>query len=187
MSTKNLCTDLDYRLKAKQPVITELKPHKMVTVDIQGDPNQETARLMPPLYATAYAVRKIFKEKGMVFKVEKLRARWPHANIKQAKSTWRGVYALPVPFDVVTLPGIHHSKNPENIEIQLQVWEYQKVAMILHVGTYDTESESVELLQKYVQQNGFEIVPDSHEEIYLSDPNKTKPEQLKTIILYRLL
>lgn len=47
----------------------------MVTVHIDEDPNKITSILMPPLYSTAYTARKIYKEKGQVFKVEKLRAR----------------------------------------------------------------------------------------------------------------
>lgn len=187
MTIQNPCTDLNYGLKQDQPLITELRPHKMVTVEIKGDPNQETAGLMPVLYATAYAVRNVYKGKGEAFKVEKLRARWHHAQINESKNLWRGTYALPIPFDTTELPVINKNKNPENIEIQLKVWEYNKVAMILHVGSYDSEKTTVEHLMSFVYQKGHQVIPDSHEEIYLSDPNKTKPEQLKTIILYRLL
>lgn len=182
----DICPDLNYKLKPNMPVLTELKSQKMVTVLIEGDPNEKTALLMPPLYATAYAIRKAYKEQGQVFKVEKLRARWPQAQLEQPKGQWRGIYALPVPHDVAQLPVLKKEKNPQHIPIFLETWDYGKVAMILHVGSYATENDTVQLLLNFVKDSGQSVIAHSHEEIYLSDPNKTVAEKLRTIILYRL-
>lgn len=107
--------------------------------------------------------------------------------INQPKYLWSGTYGLPLPWDITELPLLDHKKNPDNIETKLESWEYGKVAMILHLGSYNTETPTIELLQNFVRQQNYQINPHSHEEIYLSDPNKTQVEHLKTIILYRLL
>lgn len=122
-----------------------------------------------------------------MFKVEKLRARWPTVQTNQPKHLWTGTYGLPLPWDITEAPPIDQKKNPTNIEIKLETWEYGNVAMILHHGSYDTETKTIELLKNFVKQQNYQIAPNSHEEIYLSDPNKTQADQLKTIILYRLL
>lgn len=63
-----MCQGLEYKLKAGVPRISDMSAQKVISVEVVGDPNQETARLMTPLYATAYGVRKIYKAKSNVFK-----------------------------------------------------------------------------------------------------------------------
>ena len=55
----------------------------------------------------------------------------------------------------------------------------------MHVGSYDAESETLDLIGKYVRENGyaFDFSEERlHHEIYLSDPRKTAPEKLKTVL-----
>lgn len=186
MSKMNMCQGLEYKLKEGVPIISDMPAQKVVSVEVVGDPNQETSKLMTPLYATAYGIRKIYKENGNVFKVEKLRGRWPQINIMKSKNAWTGVYALPVPNDVTTLPTIEPSKNIDNVKIKLEEWQYGKVAYILHIGSYTSENSTIQKLLDYISSNGMKIIENSHEEIYLSDPTKTEQDKLKTIILYRV-
>lgn len=186
MSKINMCQGLEYKLKPGVPRISDMSAQKVISVEVVGDPNQETARLMTPLYATAYGVRKIYKANGNVFKVEKLRGRWPHINITKTKNAWTGIYALPVPNDVTSLPTIDPSKNIDNIKIKLEEWQYGKVAYILHIGSYAQENSTIQTLLSYISSNGMKVIENSHEEIYLSDPTKTDEDKLKTIILYRV-
>ena len=56
---------------------------------------------------------------------------------------------------------------------------------IMHHGSYDDEPATVELMDKFVVENGCQndISSDRlHHEIYLSDPRKTLPEKWKTVI-----
>ena len=56
---------------------------------------------------------------------------------------------------------------------------------IMHIGPYDDEPSSVELMNRYIEENGYENdFSDTrrHHEIYLSDVRKTAPEKLKTVI-----
>lgn len=61
---------------------------------------------------------------------------------------------------------------------------------MMHIGSYDNEPKTLEKIQKYIENNGLkndigsienELVR-RHHEIYLSDPRRTKPENLKTVI-----
>ena len=52
---------------------------------------------------------------------------------------------------------------------------------MLHVGPYDQELVSIEALHAYVAEHGL-AVAGKHHEIYLSDPGRTAPAKLKTVI-----
>lgn len=55
----------------------------------------------------------------------------------------------------------------------------------LHIGSYDDESTTVELMHNFIKENGYELgITDKryHHEIYLSDPRKCEISKLKTVI-----
>lgn len=56
---------------------------------------------------------------------------------------------------------------------------------IMHVDSYDSEPESVAIMDKFLTENGYcNDISELrlHHEIYLSDPRKTAPEKRKTVI-----
>jgi hypothetical protein len=55
----------------------------------------------------------------------------------------------------------------------------------MHIGSYDDEPATVALMDKYLEENGYENdISDTrrHHEIYLSDARRVAPEKLKTVI-----
>ena len=54
-------------------------------------------------------------------------------------------------------------------------------AQLLYIGSYSEEKATIEKLHEFIQAQGCTVVKEHHE-IYLSDPRKTSPERLKTII-----
>ncbi|HLE56280.1 MAG TPA: GyrI-like domain-containing protein [Rhodothermia bacterium] len=52
---------------------------------------------------------------------------------------------------------------------------------ILHVGPYDKEQPTIEELHEYIADHGL-AVKGKHHEVYISDPRRTKPDKLKTVI-----
>lgn len=78
-------------------------------------------------------------------------------------------------------------KKPEldYSKVRFQIWEEGTCAQIMHKGSYDTESKSIQKLEDFIAKEGY--ITDIgngryHHEIYLGDPRKTKPENLKTVI-----
>ncbi|PKM78886.1 MAG: transcriptional regulator, partial [Firmicutes bacterium HGW-Firmicutes-13] len=56
---------------------------------------------------------------------------------------------------------------------------------MMHTGPYANEPESVALMRAYMAENGLVDETGSerkHHEIYLSDPRRTAPEKLKTVL-----
>jgi len=55
---------------------------------------------------------------------------------------------------------------------------------ILHLGPYDTEPQSFEMMRKFIEENNLEIKTLRHREIYLSDARKVEPAKLRTVLRY---
>lgn len=51
----------------------------------------------------------------------------------------------------------------------------------LHVGPYDREQSTLDALHAYMADHGL-VLTGKHHEIYISDPRRTRPEKLKTVI-----
>ncbi len=51
----------------------------------------------------------------------------------------------------------------------------------MHIGPYAAEKENIQKIHGFIKQNGNEL-GGKHHEIYLSDPRKSAPEKLKTVI-----
>ena len=55
----------------------------------------------------------------------------------------------------------------------------------MHIGTYDSEPETVAAMHEFAIQNDYQIDMSAerlHHEIYLSDPRKSNPEKMKTVV-----
>lgn len=55
----------------------------------------------------------------------------------------------------------------------------------MHVGSYDSEPATIDAMHRFAEEQGCIIdLTDTrlHHEIYLSDPRRTAPEKLKTVI-----
>lgn len=56
---------------------------------------------------------------------------------------------------------------------------------MMHLGPYSQEPAMIDLLQQFVIENNLKNmtgIKGKHHEIYLSDPRKTAPEKLKTVL-----
>lgn len=76
-------------------------------------------------------------------------------------------------------------KHPETdtSTLHLAVVDEGHCVQALNVGPYDQEQPTIQTLNTYVREHGMEI-NGAHHEIYISDPNRTAPEKLKTVIRY---
>ena len=163
------------RKSKTDPQILEMPAQKMAVVTGRGTPEKVFTELMPALYGSAYTLRFDRKKKGLpVFKVSGLRARYPDAPLVPMEE-WTHIIGLPVPEDTTSLP-----QKVADVEVKFETWDYGTVAQILHLGPYDQEGPTIERLQKFIKENGYEIAG-HHEEEYLTRPDA---KVVKTIIRY---
>ena len=56
---------------------------------------------------------------------------------------------------------------------------------MMHIGSYDEEPATIDQMEQFIQENGLKNdigTVRKHHEIYLSDPRRTKVQNLKTVI-----
>jgi hypothetical protein len=56
-----------------------------------------------------------------------------------------------------------------------------RVVQMLHVGPYDQEEPTINAMLQYMAEHGL-VMNGRHHEIYISDPRRTAPAKLKTVI-----
>lgn len=66
--------------------------------------------------------------------------------------------------------------------IRLEQFEEGLCVQIMHIGPYDTEPETMEQMKRFATQHHYSVVHGKHHEIYIGNPLKAKPENLKTIL-----
>ncbi len=164
-------------------------------VDGHGDPNTSPAyaEAVEALYALSYAVRATAKrELGRVHTVGPLEGLWsaedPRAFVARDKSAWDWTMMITQPAWI----------TPEIVETATAAARKKKLAaldrvrfapytegtsvQILHIGSYDSEAPVLARLhQEYLPEHGLTF-NGRHHEIYLSDPRRTEPAKLRTIL-----
>lgn len=57
---------------------------------------------------------------------------------------------------------------------------------MLHAGSYDSEPASFRLMEEFAENENYHRKSKTHREIYLSDARKVLPDQLKTVLRFRV-
>lgn len=66
-------------------------------------------------------------------------------------------------------------------QVVLEEFHEGLCVQIMHIGPYSEEGRSIAKLSSFIEENNFRM-RGRHHEIYLSDPRRTAPEKIKTII-----
>ena len=193
----------EYYLPAGKPSIVNVPAMNFIAVRGSGDPNaadgeyQQAIRL---LYAVAYTIKMSKKGDHRIkgyfdYVVPPLEGFWwqeDTAGVDYSRKQdfhWIAVIRLP---DFVTEEEFRWAvaETAEKKRMDCSGAEYLTVeeglcVQCMHIGPYDNEPATVQLMNAFMEQEGYE--PDitdqrRHHEIYLSDARKTAPERLKTVI-----
>ncbi|MEV6965927.1 GyrI-like domain-containing protein [Hamadaea sp. NPDC051192] len=166
-----------------RPELVDLAEQEFLMVDGRGDPDGPGyAEAVAALYKPAYALRFALKRAGVDRKVAPLEGRWWSDDLAdfaaggdRSRWNWTMMIGLPAEaaeLDVPLAEGVRRERFTEGLSAQA-----------LHVGPYATEPETLDVLHAFITEQGYAI-DGEHHEIYLSDPRRTKPERLKTILRY---
>ncbi|MFW9997325.1 MAG: GyrI-like domain-containing protein [Candidatus Odinarchaeota archaeon] len=70
------------------------------------------------------------------------------------------------------------------MKAKIRKFQESKSAQIFHLGPYSEEGSRIQKFHDFIKQEGgsFDGLKQKHYEIYLSDPRRTSPEKLKTVI-----
>lgn len=160
--------------KPTDPQLIEMPAQKMAVVRTIGDPNAVGEQVFPALYGAAYTLKFDLKKRGIEYKVQPPRARYPDAHLVP-KDRWTILWGLPIPDGTTAVV----QKVP-GVEVKIETWEYGTVAQILHIGSYSEEGPTIARLHAFIEENDFEIAG-VHEEEYLTKPTS---KTVKALIRY---
>ena len=195
MTTKIDLTKEDkiyYTAKTK-PQIFEFAEIPYLTIEGKGEPAGKTfVEAVQALYPLAYGVKGLCKKDGRDFAVAKLEGLWwvksnkPTLEVPREEWYWKLLIRLSdfVTSEIVERARLEVMKKKDIAllkDIKFEKMTEGKCIQVLHIGPYATESETITKMRKMMKENkltenGF------HHEIYLSDPRKTPPQKMKTIL-----
>jgi quinol monooxygenase YgiN len=188
-------TDKTYYMAKSAPQLVEIKPYNYLAISGVSAPEDAVfVSAIESIYAVAYAVKFGQKEEGKDFIVPKMEAQWwveGNSPFDQTpRNEWHWNIVIPMP-DFVSKSAVESSiqaaiakKGSAQIsEVEFKPLNEGKSVQILHLGSYEEEAPTLEKLFNYIKEHELEV-NGYHHEIYLSDPRKTEPAKLKTILRY---
>lgn len=185
-----------YSPSAKQPQRVRVPPLVYLQVCGKGDPGTSAAfaQGIGALYGLAFTLKfSLKKSKGLDFRVMPLSGLYyaddPRVFLTGNKREWQWTIMIPVPSQVSAAQVekarveamARKNASPALPLVSRQTVREGLCVQILHKGPYAAERQTIERLHEYIREQGLTF-NGPHHEIYLSDPNRTAPEKLKTIV-----
>jgi hypothetical protein len=195
-----------FYLPKTQPVHLEIPVFGFFTLSGTGNPNgSDFADRVSVLYGLAYAVRMSPKSNAAPegyteYTVYPLEGVWglTEEGIREYTGTIdkdllsytvmiRQPDFVSETYALETIERLKKKKpHPLLDEVRFEKFEEGKCVQMLHVGSYDSEPESFRQMEEYAEAMGLKRTEKLHREIYLSDPRKTEPAKMKTVLRFRV-
>ena len=185
--------DREYYTARAEPEIIYLQEALFITLEGSGEPGGKLYQSsINAIFSLAYQLKFDHKKKGSDFSVPSLETLWwtdsGDSSTELPREEWRWKVMVRVP-NFVTGVSVESAKESvikkkglgEIGDARLEKMSEGRCAQILHVGPYEKVGMSYEKISKYIEDKGLKVNGAYHE-IYLSDPSRTAPEKIKTII-----
>ncbi len=185
-----------YQPTAKEVAVVDVPEMNFLMIDGAGDPNtsQEYQDAIEALYAVAYTLKFMVKKRDPQadYVIPPLEGLWwaqeMDAFSMEDKDAWKWTAMIMQP-EVVTrelveeaIQEVERKKDPPALpKIRFESYPEGLSVQIMHIGPYSEEAPTIQKLHAFAQQNGYQL-RGKHHEIYLSDPRRTAPDRLKTVI-----
>ena len=192
-------------LPKKQPTKIEVPKMQFFTIEGRGNPNsdEQFKGNIEILYSLSYAIR-MMPKKGIIpegyfeYTVFPLEGHWDldeegrkldHLNKDHL------VYKLMIRQpEFVTEDLFQYALNSvkeKKPNINLDTVTFESITeglcvQSMHVGSYDKEPETFELMEQFCSGNNLKRIEKTHKEIYISDARRTPPERLKTVLRFKV-
>ena len=175
--------------------LIEMPPAHYLMIDGHGDPNitPQYAQAVEALYPVAYALKFASKAAGQDYVVPPLEGLWWADDMDsftsaRDKSRWHWTMMLLVPDwldagDVDAAIARSVAKSPTRLsDLRYGSLSEGLCVQTLHVGSFDDEASVLaHMHNEIIPERGLRMTG-RHHEIYLSDPRRTAPEKLRTIL-----
>ena len=193
----------EFYLPKNIPEIITVPVMNFISVRGKGDPNEEGGeykKALEVLYAVAYTIKMSKMTDHRIdgyfdYVVPPLEGLWKQDGIvgidyrRKSDFQWTAMIRLP---DFVTesefdwaVEQASFKKKLDCSKAEFMGYEEGVCVQCMHIGSYDDEPATVAAMDSFAERMGYDIdISDErpHHEIYLSDPRKTTPEKLKTVV-----
>lgn len=191
----------DLYLPAAEPVLVEVPAIAFAAFDGKGDPNEpggEYKSAVEVLYTIQYTIK--MSKKGTAlpkgyfdYVVPPLEGLWrlgKDLDLKnKAQFTWTSMIRLPeyADKDVFAQACDEAAKKKKTSTEKAYFFNFTEGLCVqcMHTGAYNEEPKTLKLIDAFIRENNLQKDLDDkrrHHEIYLSDPKKTAPEKMKTVL-----
>ncbi len=188
-----------YNPSAKQVTEVDVPAMSFLMIDGKGDPNtaEEYQQAVEALFGLSYALKFASKKSGIDYAVMPLEGLWWMADMGAQfgdidftadKSLWLWTMMVMQPEHITaemiatSTDEVRRKKNPPSLDkIRFERFHEGLSAHLMHLGPYSAEKPNIERIHAYIDANGY-APTGKHHEIYLSDPRRTQPENLKTVL-----
>lgn len=196
MSKVDLKKDLKhlYSPSKKDFGMVDVPPMPFLMVDGAGPPGSpEYVEAVQALYSVAYPLKFLSKnEAGKDFVVMPLQGLWWAENMDAYtlgnRDEWLWTMMILQPdwiTEAMVTAAIEQTRKKKDLpgldKVRFETYHEGKAAQILYLGPYADEGPTIAALHDFIEGQGYRL-SGKHHEIYLSDPGRTVPEKLKTVI-----
>ena len=194
-----------YYLPPRKPELIEIPQMHFLAVRGKGDPNAAEGayqQALTKLYAVAYTLRMSQRAGKMIagfyeYVVPPLEGLWQQSGTedggldysRKQDLEWISMIRLP---DFITeadvlwaVTAAERKKKLSCADVEFFTYDEGLCAQVMHHGSYDSEPETIQQMQQFIAEHSCaadHTASRLHHEIYLSDPRRTAPEKLKTVI-----
>ena len=193
----------EFYIPKNKPSIVEIPKMNYIAVRGKGNPNDEEGeykKTIGLLYGIAFTIKMSYKGTHKIdgyfeYVVPPLEGFWwQYGRVgidynQKEELNFISIIRLP---DFVTkkdfdwaIEEATKKKKQDFSKVEFLTYDEGICVQCMHVGSYDNEPATVELMHKYMEENGYILdITDKkfHHEIYLSDPRKCNENKLKTVI-----
>jgi hypothetical protein len=164
-------------------------------IDGEGNPNTSDwyKDAVEVLYATAYAL-KFMNKKGVAavdYAVMPLQGLWWVEDMTQFSVddtyAWKWTAMIIQP-EYVTRASFEEARDQAEKKglvalpsMRFETFPESRAVQIMHLGPFANDGPTIDRLHRFIEEQGLER-GGKHHEIYLSDPRRTSPERLRTVI-----
>lgn len=193
-----------YYLPKTNPEIVNIQELKFIQIKGYGNPNsEEFSQKVGILYSLSYAI-KMMPKKGITpkgyfdYTVYPLEGIWDLTNEARDYEIFDKnnlVYTIMIRQpefvnEEVFKEAIEILKkknnNPLLDEVEFVSIDEGMCVQMMHIGSFDEEYKSFEVMKKFCKDNNILIKNKAHREIYISDFRRIPKERLKTVLRYRV-
>jgi hypothetical protein len=155
---------------------------------------------MGALYGVGYGLKfmsKLAEEDPIDFTVMTVEGLWSTESGDRFQFDWKepSVYTLlmlqpdhitQAMFEAAVANARAKRPNDAIDNLRLERWREGPSLQIMHIGPYSEEPATLGKMEAFAKEHGYEFWG-RHHEIYIGDPTRTKPENLKTVLRHPVI